>query len=43
MKKRLFSNEVMDEWFRPLHARPESRQDLRKYATSILSKEVLLE
>jgi hypothetical protein len=43
MRKRPLPDEVMDEWFRPLQAQPESRRDLRKYAPSILSKEVLLE
>jgi pimeloyl-ACP methyl ester carboxylesterase len=43
MSKRPIPNEVMDEWFRPLLTNQEIRRDLRKYATSIPPKKVLLE
>jgi pimeloyl-ACP methyl ester carboxylesterase len=43
MSKRPVPDKVMDEWFRPLQTRREVRRDLRKYATSIPPKKVLLE
>jgi pimeloyl-ACP methyl ester carboxylesterase len=43
MSKRPVPDEVMDDWFRPLQTQPEVRRDLRKYATSIPPKKVLLE
>ncbi|MGH3089505.1 MAG: alpha/beta fold hydrolase [Rubrobacteraceae bacterium] len=42
MSKRPVPDEVMDEWFRPLQTRGDIRRDLRKYATSIPPKKVLL-
>jgi pimeloyl-ACP methyl ester carboxylesterase len=43
MSKRPVPEEVMDGWFRPLQTQGEIRRDLRKYATSIPPKKVLLE
>jgi pimeloyl-ACP methyl ester carboxylesterase len=42
MSKRPVPDEVMDRWFRSLQTRKEIRRDLRKYATSVPSEEVLL-
>lgn len=42
MSKRPVSNEVMDAWFRPLLTQREIRRDLRKYASSVPGKHVLL-
>jgi pimeloyl-ACP methyl ester carboxylesterase len=43
MSKNPVPDQVMDEWFRPLQTQREVRRDLRKYATSIPPKKVLLE
>ena len=43
MSKRTVPHEVMEEWFRPLLTNQEIRRDLRKYATSIPPRRVLLE
>jgi len=43
MSKRPVPHEVMDEWFRPLQTRRETRRDLPKYARSIPPKNVLLQ
>lgn len=42
MSKRPVPDEVMDRWFRPLQTSQEIRRDLRKYASSIPPKKVLL-
>jgi pimeloyl-ACP methyl ester carboxylesterase len=43
MSKRPVPHEVMDGWFLSLQTLGEIRRDLRKYALSIPSKEVLLQ
>jgi pimeloyl-ACP methyl ester carboxylesterase len=43
MSKRPVPDEVMDAWFRPVQTSREIRRDLRKYASSVPPKDVLLE